>query len=69
MTLVSVLGSFKVSEKFHTSVGQFIRTLNRTKPPVGMRVVLMFRTGGSLRMQTPGSDIYNPGYFVQKSRT
>jgi hypothetical protein len=68
MTLVSDSGSFKISGKFHTSVGQFIR--NRNKPPAGIRVILNFRTGGSLRVKTPCSDIYlyiySPGYFVQK---
>jgi len=70
MTLVSDSGSFKISGKFHTSVGQFIR--NRNKPPVGIRVILNFRTGGSLGVRTPGSDIdiyiYSPGYFVQKNQ-
>jgi hypothetical protein len=57
MILVSDFGSFKISGKFHASVvGQFIR--NRTKPPVGIRAILKHRTGGSSRMQTPGSDIY-----------
>jgi hypothetical protein len=68
MTLVSDSGSFKISGKFHTSVGQFIR--NRNKPPVGIRGILNFRTGGSLRVRIPGSDIYiySPGYFVQKNQ-